>query len=152
MFIMTIKKEIIEKISEIIRGFDYLLIDIVVRGSEQKPILEIFVDNETGVSADDCAEISKAVGEYLDDGELISSGYRLDVSSPGVERPLKFLQQYPKHLNRQFELSFTSGDEVKNIKAKLKAVEGERLVFVKGKDEYVLSIGDIKSAKVLISF
>lgn len=152
MFMMTISKEITEEIVQIISDFNYLLIDLSIRGNEKNPILEIFVDNESGVSADDCAEISKAIGSFLDGGDYISPGYRLDVSSPGVERPLKFLQQYPKHLNRQFEVTFTSGDGTKKLNAKLIGIADEKLTFDSGKNQIIVSFGDIISAKVLISF
>lgn len=152
MFMKIITKEIEQQIERIISDFNYLLIDLIVRGNEKNPIVEIFVDNQTGVSADDCADISKAIGVMLDEEDAISSGYRLDVSSPGVDRPLKFLEQFPKHLNRQFEVKYVSGEELKEFKAKLVSISENQLLFVSGKQEYNLSFGDIKSAKVLISF
>lgn len=152
MFMKIITKEIEQQIEQIITDYNYLLIDLNIRGNEKNPIVEIFVDNQKGVSADDCADISKAIGVMLDEEDAISSGYRLDVSSPGVDRPLKFLEQFPKHLNRQFEVQYVSGEEVKNLKAKLVKISDDKLLFKSGKEEFLLSFDDIKSAKVLISF
>ena len=152
MFMKIITKEIEQQIEQIISDYNYLLIDLNIRGNEKNPIVEIFVDNQKGVSADDCADISKAIGVMLDEEDAISSGYRLDVSSPGVDRPLKFLEQFPKHLNRQFEVQYVSGEEVKNLKAKLVKISDDKLLFKSGKEEFLLSFDDIKSAKVLISF
>ncbi len=77
--------------------------------------------------------------------------YRLDVSSPGVDRPLIYLQQYPKHLNRLFEIEFKASDTSSTFKGRLVSVEDEVLTF-KSDKEIKLKFSDIINAKVLVSF
>ena len=78
--------------------------------------------------------------------------YRLDVSSPGTDKPLKFLSQFPKHINRKFEVSYTSNDETKKLSGKLIKVEGDTLVFLSNQNEISINFNNIKKAKVIVSF
>lgn len=148
--------ELVKKISKIAEKsaseFGLFLIEVNIRGNEKNRIIEVFVDGEMNVSAQDLAELSKLINSEIEAENIIQSSYRLDVSTPGVERPLKFLKQYPKHLNRSFEVNYKLGDEKLEIKAKLHSVEGENLVFSKEKVTIKINFKDILSAKVLISF
>lgn len=148
--------EIIKKISEIAEKsaseFDLFLIEVNFRGNEKNRIIEVFVDGEKNVSAKDLAELSKIINSEIEEGNLIKSSYRLDVSTPGVNRPLKYIKQYPKHLNRRFQVKYKVGDEKLEIKAILHSVEGENLIFSTEKDIIKINFNDILSAKVLISF
>jgi len=101
--------------------------------------------------AKDCAEISRRINEVFEEKELIKAAYRLDVSSPGIDRPLLYFEQYPKHINRKFEITYSCGDEKKKLKGTLKKIEGEHLTFLTNKEQ-VINFKDIIKAKVLVSF
>lgn len=76
------------------------LIDIVLRGKQAKPIVEVFVDAEAGVTSDLCTAISRDVAKQLDVRDSFPQSYTLIVSSPGIERPLTYAWQYRKHVGR----------------------------------------------------
>jgi ribosome maturation factor RimP len=84
--------------------------------------------------------------------ELITSSYRLDVSSPGTDRPLKYLIQYPKHINRKLEIEYKDGDESKKVVGKLIRIVAEDLFIEEKKNEFKINFESITKAKVLISF
>jgi ribosome maturation factor RimP len=126
------------------------LIDLIVRGSESSRVIEVFIDGEINISADECALISKEITKQIDEKELLKS-YRLDVSSPGVDRPLIYLKQYPKHLNRLFEIEFNASGSSSTFKGKLVSIEDEVLTFQSNK-EIKIKFQDIIKAKVLVSF
>jgi ribosome maturation factor RimP len=149
---MDIKSKILSIITPVIESKNLLLIDLIVRGDERKRIIEIFVDSSENISAESLAELSREINNLLQTEESFLGNYRLDVSSPGVERPLKYLAQYPKHINRMFEISYKSDNEVKNMKAKLVRVNGEELLYNDGKNEILINFNQIIKAKVLISF
>ena len=146
------KVQFYNKIEEIVKSLGFLLIDLIVRGDNHLRIVELFIDGEKAITTDDCAHASRVINEAIETEGLIDESYRLDVSSPGVERPLKFLVQYNKHLNRKFELTFKDGDEEKKINAKLTVINGNALFFQENKNEYKIDFKDIIKAKVLISF
>ena len=150
---MDLKKKILYgKIAETAEKHGCLLVDVTFRGSNNNPVVEVFVDNEDGVTIELCSDISREINEIIETEELLAANFRLDVSSPGVDRPLKFLQQYKKHLNRNFEVTYIIGEEKKKIKGKLIKINGEKLIFESGKSEIEIDFNSIKSAKVLISF
>jgi ribosome maturation factor RimP len=126
------------------------LIDLIVRGSESSRVIEVFIDGEINISADECALVSKEITKQIDEKELLKS-YRLDVSSPGVDRPLIYLKQYPKHLNRLFEIEFNASGSSSTFKGKLVSIEDEVLTFQSNK-EIKIKFQDIIKAKVLVSF
>lgn len=146
------KSKIFEKIEEITSSFGFLLIDVIIRGDNNLRIIEVFIDNEKGVNVDDCSNVSRAIDEIFSKENLIGLNYRLDVSSPGVDRPLKFLAQYVKHINRKFEVEYLVNDEKKKLTGKLNRVDGDKLYFLDKSNEIKINYKDIIKAKVLISF
>lgn len=147
-----IKKNIVKPIEELAESSGLMLIDILVRGDSRNQVVEVYVDSEESVTVNDCAELSQKIYEYFDKTLMIQSKYRLDVSSPGVDRPLKFLGQFKQHLNRNFELKVLEGEEIKKMTGTLKNIEGDNLFFQSGNDLKKINFNNIRSAKVLISF
>lgn len=147
-----LKENIVEISNKIAEKLGYFVIEVVIRGDSRKRIVEIFVDAQQNVSADDLAEMSREINSIIEEESIIKESYRLEVSSPGVDRPLKFLQQYPKHINRNFEVVYKSGEEEKKFTGKLKSVERDELIFVSAGKEILIKFNSITTAKVLISF
>ncbi len=151
---MNLLEENIRKIAEgSAEENGFFVVDLIIRGSITSRVIEVFIDGEKDVSAEDCAEVSRKILSIFEERELINSSYRLDVSSPGVDRPLKFLKQYPKHLNRRFEVIYSEGEEKKTLRAKLAGVDGENLIFSPGRnEEIIINFNNIINAKVTVSF
>jgi ribosome maturation factor RimP len=64
------------------------------------PKVTVYLDGDQGISIGRCSKISRWLEAYLDESKLIGEKYRLDVSSPGVSRPLQSPRQYPQHIGR----------------------------------------------------
>lgn len=142
-------KEIVTKVVER-NGF--LLIDLNLRGTEHNRVIEVYFDGEKDVSAEDCATVSREIDSHLKDLLVNHPDFRLDVSSPGVDRPLKFLKQYPKHVNRKFDVSYRSGEEIKKLSGKLADIEGDYLTFISNNKEVIINFNNIVKANVMVSF
>lgn len=147
-----LKENIVEISNKIAEKLGYFVIEVIIRGDSRKRIVEIFVDAQQNVSADDLAEMSREINSIIEEESIIKESYRLEVSSPGVDRPLKFLQQYPKHINRNFEVVYKSGEEEKKFTGKLKSVERDELIFVSAGKDILIKFNSITTAKVIISF
>ena len=137
---------------EVVTKNGFFVVDTIIRGTTSFKVIEVFIDSEGNVSAEDCAGISRELKVKLDSLLANESNYRLDVSSPGVDRPLKFLKQFPKHVNRNFEISYKSNNETKKISGKLLRVDGEELFFNNKGKETIVKFNTILKAKVIISF
>ena len=150
---MDIIKENIVRISnEIAEKLNFFVIDINFRGDNRQKIIEVFVDAEKNIDADNLAEISREINSVFEEQDIIQQAYRLDVSTPGVDRPLKFLKQFPKHINRNIEVTYKTGNETNTITGKLLSVESEELTFLSDKKEVLIEFKNITTAKVIISF
>jgi ribosome maturation factor RimP len=103
------------------------LIEVVLRGSEGRAVIEVFVDTEAGVTTDLCALISRELSRRIDAGELIAGSYRLEVSSPGIERPLKYRWQYTKHVGRAVRVRRKSADLVDEVAGTIAALDESAL-------------------------
>lgn len=148
-----IEKQIINLCETVVLEKEFMFIDFVFRGHKNLQIIELYIDSENGVSVEDCAEVSREIRSRIETENLLEGNYRLDVSSPGVERPLKFLEQYKKHINRNFDLRFVDqeGNE-KSIKGKLLKIESDNLLFAAKNEEYLINFNKIIKALVNISF
>ncbi|MBU0473171.1 MAG: ribosome assembly cofactor RimP [Bacteroidetes bacterium] len=145
------KSEISDKIKKTVEQLGYLLVDINFRGNDNDLVLEIFIDNEDGIITSDCVDVSRACGDLLEEENLIESKYRLDVSSPGIERPLIYIQQYKKNIDRYFELEFEE-QVAEKFEGKLLSVNEDILKFEIDKKIEEVNFKNIKSAKVIIRF
>ena len=136
------------------------LVDAEIKGNEGNLTVVVLVDGDNGVDIDRCAEISRELGNILEEEEMIESKYRLEVSSPGIDQPIKLLRQYHKNIGRDFKVDTFDGEQ---FKGKLIEVLEDSLVFNelteqpkrpnKYSDEKVnISLDKINKAKVLISF
>ncbi len=84
-------------------------------------VLRIFLDKEGGVSVDDCAQISRLAGDTLDFADLIPTRYHLEVSSPGLDRPLRKPEHFRKYIGEIVEIRTHSPVENRrNFKGTLK--------------------------------
>ena len=93
---------------------DFFLVDLKL-GINNK--LEVFVDSDSQVTFEKCRKISRFLEEHLDQEGWLGDRYVLEVSSPGVGRPLKFLRQYHKNIGRKVEVTTSEGKQVGHIVA-----------------------------------
>ncbi len=101
---------------------DFFLVDLKL-GINNK--LEVFVDSDSQVTFEKCRKISRFLEEHIDREGWLSEKYVLEVSSPGISRPLKFLRQYHKNIGRKVEVSTEEGKQV----GKLIAVTDENVTL-----------------------
>lgn len=81
--------ELVDLVEPIVEDYGYELVDLEFKQEGPEWFLRIFIDKEGGVGLDDCVTVSREVGAILEVEDLIDRAYRLEVSSPGMDRPLK---------------------------------------------------------------
>lgn len=95
-------------------GFkDCFLVEIIHQPKQNK--LEVFIDADNGMSFERCQKISRFLEGPLDEHKWIGDKYILEVSSPGIDRPLKFLRQYQKNKGRKVEVNLLDGTKVEGV-------------------------------------
>lgn len=84
------------------------LIDIEYRREAHGWVLRLFIDQEGGITVDDCARVSQVVGDLLDVADIIPNPYHLEVSSPGLDRPLRKPEHFQKYIGKIVDVRTTS--------------------------------------------
>ena len=88
-------------------------------------ILRVFIDKEGGVDLNDCQQISEKAGELLDEADLISANYMLEVSSPGLDRVLKKDKDFLRYAGEEVDVKlFAPLEEVGGVKAFTAVLDG----------------------------
>lgn len=128
------------------------VIDLVFRGKRGRPALELYVDSETGISVEVCSAISRAVRSAIDGGQLLDGDYRLDVSSPGADRPLKFPWQFAKHVGRDLCVRLVEGTSIVERRGRLSTIDGESITLDEAGSGYRLTVrfSDLHEARVAL--
>ncbi len=151
---MNITETNIKEITEnVVAESGYFLIDFILRGFAKNRVIEVFIDGKVYINAEDCSKVSREINNRLQSISSPDENYRLDVSSPGIDRPLKYIEQFPKHITKKIDLNYKQGTETKKVIAKLIDVYGDELKFLTHDNkEIIIKFKDIVTAKVLLSF
>lgn len=99
-----------ELTEEIIHGSPYFVVDVDVRGHKGTRVVQVYLDADEGFGHDDLSEISRELGFLLDVEDVIDGAYKLEVSSPGIKRPLALPRQFPKNVGRTLRVKYTTDD------------------------------------------
>ena len=118
--------------SSIVEKNGAYIVDLHVRGERASKVVELFIDTDTGVSIEICSAISREFSALLDEQDVIPGRYRLDVSSPGLDRPLKGLRQYVRNIGKSVTIKIKSDNGEQIIEGILHEVH-EHSVMLAGK-------------------
>jgi ribosome maturation factor RimP len=117
-------------------------------------LLRIYIDNaDDGVGIEDCEKVSRQASAVLDVEDAINGEYILEVSSPGMDRPLYELSQYEQYLGEDISLRLRFPYEGRrNFKGRLSAVDGDEIVVVVTDHEFLFPVEGIEKANVVPRF
>ena len=132
-------------------GFEIVRIELL---GEMNPCLQIMADrlDQTGMNVDDCAQISRAVSAIMDVEDPITNAYTLEVSSPGMDRPLVKLAHFERFKGNEVRIEKRGhSDEQRRFRGQLLGVQGEDVkILIKG-EETRIPFADILKAKLVVT-
>lgn len=99
-----IEKKTEELIMPIIKQNNFELVDVEYVKEGSNYYLRAYIDKEGGITVDDCEIVSRALGDLLDEKDFIEESYILEVSSPGLGRPLKKEKDYKRSIGKELEI------------------------------------------------
>jgi ribosome maturation factor RimP len=157
---MNIKAKIEEILCELQNeGENFFVVDVLASASKIKTKVSILLDTDAGISIDECAEISRKVDSRLDELNLLENAYTLEVSSPGVDQPLKLNRQYIKNIGRNVKVLLKDGTEktgkleaVSDTAITLSVLTNTKKKQTTPAEPLVLVFDNINKTQVLISF
>ncbi len=95
---------LIELIEPVLRAEGKELVELEFRRESHGWVLRLFIDQEDGITVDDCARVSHVVGDLLDVADVIRTPYHLEVSSPGLNRPLRKPEHFESVVGKVVEI------------------------------------------------
>jgi ribosome maturation factor RimP len=130
----------------------FSLVDVEYKRERGAWVLRVFIDKEGGVTLDDCARVSREFGQLLDVEDIIPTAYHLEVSSPGLDRPLKKEDDFVKYSGRKVRIK--TKEQIsgrRNFKgALLGCTEGKVMVKVEGSEVFAIPFSSILKANLEI--
>jgi ribosome maturation factor RimP len=132
-------------------GFEFWGVEVQIHPKSR--LLRIYIDGDDGVTVEDCANVSRQVSAVLDVEDLIPGEYRLEISSPGMDRPLFTLEQYGRYLGETITLKLNKSFEGrKKYKGVLSAVENDEITIIYDDFEYTMPFEWVEKANVVPRF
>ncbi|MGH6947236.1 MAG: ribosome maturation factor RimP, partial [Kiloniellales bacterium] len=131
----------------------YEIVRVILTG-ERRPVLQIMVERQDGVAigVEDCAEVSRTVSALLDVEEPITSAYTLEVSSPGIDRPLTRLADFERFAGFEARVELNAPrDGRRRFSGRLLGVAGETVRLKSDTGEVALPFDAIAKAKLLLT-
>ena len=141
-------------ITPIIEDNHFELVDVEYVKEGSSWYLRAYIDKEGGITVDDCELVSRAFSDLLDKDDFIEDAYILEVSSPGLLRPLKKDKDYQRNLGKLLEVKlFAPLNGVKEFEAELKSYDKESATLVMDDDtEVTVKRSEISLIRPAIEF
>ena len=132
-------------------GFELVGVEFVRAGKHS--ILRVFIDHPDGITVDNCADVSLQASAILDVEDPISTEYNLEVSSPGMDRPLFKTAHYAAVVGEVIAVHLRMPmNDRRNFKGKLLSCEGDNIVVQVDNETFTLSILNIEKGNVVPTF
>ena len=150
--------DLVEKITQLIepvlkdRGFE--LVRVSYQGNDNNNTLQVMAEHKDGqnMTADDCESLSRALSAILDVEDIIAGRYLLEVTSPGIDRPLVKLQDYDRFKGREAKIeTLLPIDGRKRFKGLLKGVQGNQVLIDFEGNEIAIDFSAISKAKLVLT-
>ena len=137
----------------VIAGLGYELVEIEYQPSLKHGILRIYIDQERGIGLEDCKQVSEQVSALLDVEDPITGHYDLEVSSPGLDRPLRKIEDYQRFTGEiaRIRLGMPIGGQ-RNFKGRLAGVEDDAVRLDYENGQVTLPLASIEKARLVPDF
>jgi ribosome maturation factor RimP len=128
------------------------LVDLELRGSRNSQVLSIYVDTEEGVTLQQIAKVTREIEGILDLEDPIRGKYRLDISSPGIDRPLTEEWQFRKNIGRNLKVQYIVDGKHAEKTGKLIQVDQENVYLLEKEQEVSIPLAQIKKAVIQLKW
>ena len=149
----TLEQKLQEMLQGAVEDLDCELWGIECQRAGRFMTVRLFIDKDGGVGVDDCADVSRQVSAILDVEDPIADKYNLEVSSPGLDRPLFTLEQFQRYVGEDIAVHLRIPVlDRRKWQGKLEKIENDMLTLIVDGQEQVLIFGNIQKANVIAKF
>jgi len=137
----------------VVTGLGYELVEIEYQPNPKYGVLRIFIDQPEGIQLDDCQEVSNQVSALLDVEDPIPGHYNLEVSSPGLDRPLNKVEDFERFTGETVKIKTGMAiDGQRNFKGRLCGIEGDDITIEFDGKQVSLPLASIEKARLVPDF
>lgn len=137
----------------VVTGMGYELVEIEYDPGSRHGLLRLYIDHEDGIVLDDCTDVSHQVSAFLDVEDPIHGRYSLEVSSPGMDRPLRGIKDYERFTGEIVKIKTGMAiDGRRNFKGRLCGVEGDEINIECDGQQFYLPLASIEKARLVPEF
>lgn len=149
----NIKGKVAEVATEICQDLGYELVDVEFKKGAKHNLISIFIYKEDGIGLDDCESVSRKIDEILDKDEDLTDPYYLEVSSPGLDRPIKTKDDYRRNLGKEVEVKlYAPIDGKKQFEGFLTSYDDESVLIKMEDGDMTFKQKDISMMRQVIKF
>jgi len=142
--------ELIELLEPVVTALGYEMLGIEHFRQKDGSMLRLYIDNDVGITLDDCTRVNHQVIGVLDVHDPIKEKYFLEISSPGLDRPLFTLEQFQRFLGEKVKMKLREKIEKRRkITGVIKAVEETAVIVGADGVDYVIPADAIDSARLV---
>ncbi|MCH8976252.1 MAG: ribosome maturation factor RimP [Proteobacteria bacterium] len=142
--------ELIELLEPVVIALGYEMLGIEYFKQKDGSLLRLYIDHDSGVTLDDCTRVNHQVIGVLDVHDPIKERYHLEISSPGLDRPLFTLEQFKRYLGQEVKMKFRERfNERRQIRGVIKAVEEKAVLVSEDGVDYLIPADVIDSAHLV---
>ncbi|HRQ64959.1 MAG TPA: ribosome maturation factor RimP [Xanthomonadaceae bacterium] len=144
------QQKLMDLIEPAVAALGYECLGIDYSPSRGSSLLRIYIDRPEGIVVEDCEAVSREVEALLDVNDPIAGHYTLEVSSPGVDRPLFTPEQFARFLGENVAVTLLAPvDGRRRLRGAIRAVEGDRVVLDVDGVEVAIEHGDVQKARLV---
>ncbi|WP_298441303.1 ribosome maturation factor RimP [uncultured Ferrimonas sp.] len=149
----TIQQRLNDMLAEPVEALGYELWGLQFIGAGNHSVLRLFIDHADGISVQACAEVSRQVSAVLDVEDPISTEYSLEVSSPGMDRPLFTAAQYEKYLGSEVNVVLNMPMEGKRKwRGEIIAVDGDNVALRSNGQDVTVILSNVQKSNLIPKF
>jgi ribosome maturation factor RimP len=139
-------------IAPILHNFQVDFVALELKGSKYNLVLRVVVDQDGGITLPACAAISRALATELEVADIIPGRYRLEVSSPGIDRPLKTKRDFERNRGRQVNLHYRQGEASASVEGTIAQVSETDIVIASENQSVVVPLACVEAGKLKLKW
>lgn len=146
---MAVATVLRDKLASLVEALGYEFVGCELQKQGRYSVLRVYMDSESGITVDDCSKVSRQVSAMLDVEDPISGPYSLEISSPGLDRPLFELGHYTKQIGKRIKLrTRTPIENQRNFAGTLVHADESNVYLLIDAEEVIIPFSIIEKAKV----
>ncbi len=134
-------------IAPIIENSGYELVDITTVGVAFSSVLRVFVYGHNGITIDEIAKLSRKISEALDSTDIMHKRYFLEVSSPGLDRPLRSVRDFVRAIDENVRIVKSTGETIEGI---LSSADSQSIIIRNDDTQIEIPITEIAVGKIIV--